>query len=106
MNHSAHVDEFRRASSDRRAGIACGLWLRVVLVGAAGLVTGMALLLQNITEPVGLRALLAGGAIAFFGWRRASAAYSQLDSVLPQVWGTAKAKALAGDSHGATPVLE
>ena len=64
----------------RDAWYAFGLWLRVGIVAAGLLATGVAHLLERIDAPApALGWLIGGGALTAFAWHRARAALSRLD---------------------------
>jgi hypothetical protein len=71
MEHSI-ASAHPASGESARVLIECGLWLRVVLIGACALAAGLHLLFDAAARPlVALALVLGGGALAALSWWRA-----------------------------------
>ena len=72
-------EPFRPAPAPLRALSMSAIWLHIGLIGATTVAAGLLELAEGATVAWGLVLVLAGGALAMFGWRRGLAALQRLD---------------------------
>jgi len=84
----------------RRALVACGMWLRVGLIGASGVAAGLMQLVDGEVRPLSALALaVGGGLLAAASWFRARAVLESADKAIPETAGRPSAagdRAMAG----------
>ena len=70
---------FRPAPAPLRALSMSAIWLHIGLIGATTVAAGLLELTEGAAVAWGLAMVLAGGALAMFGWRRGLANLQRLD---------------------------
>jgi membrane protein implicated in regulation of membrane protease activity len=96
-DRNAYPNNLAVPHGDIGALFACGMWLRVGLVGAFAAVAGIIALVEGDGTPLSALAFAAGGAaLAVFGWRRA---YAAIDTTEARTESAADATSTDGRTH-------